>query len=180
MDALLRACARRALGDALSRHARDGPVNVLGGLERGVTHFDSSAGGLGGCPFAGTGAAGNVATEDLVYLLDGLGIEHGVALGRVLDASRFIVDAVGHPLNSKVYQAGGRLATIPAPARVPLGPMEVGFIGLGKMGRPMTQRLLAAGFTVHVFNRSRAAWTRSVAEGATGRFGGAVASGPRS
>ena len=53
-------------------------ANVLGGLEHGVTHFDSSAGGLGGCPFAGPGAAGNVATEDLVYLLDGLGIEHGV------------------------------------------------------------------------------------------------------
>jgi hydroxymethylglutaryl-CoA lyase len=90
-------------------------ANVLGGLERGVTHFDSSAGGLGGCPFAGPGAAGNVATEDLVYLLDGLGIEHGVTLDKVLEASRFIVDAVGHPLNSKVYQAGGRLATIPAP-----------------------------------------------------------------
>jgi hydroxymethylglutaryl-CoA lyase len=90
-------------------------ANVLGGLEHGVTHFDSSAGGLGGCPFAGPGAAGNVATEDLVYLLDGLGIEHGVSLDKVLEASRFIVGAVGHPLNSKVYQAGGRLATIPAP-----------------------------------------------------------------
>ncbi|HLZ28021.1 MAG TPA: hydroxymethylglutaryl-CoA lyase [Chloroflexota bacterium] len=90
-------------------------ANVLGGLEQGVTHFDSSAGGLGGCPFAGPGAAGNVATEDLVYLLDGLGIEHGVALDKVLEASRFIVGAVGHPLNSKVFQAGGRLETIPAP-----------------------------------------------------------------
>jgi hydroxymethylglutaryl-CoA lyase len=90
-------------------------ANVLPSLEHGITHFDSSAGGLGGCPFAGPGAAGNVATEDLVYLLDGLGIEHGVNLDRVLDASRFIVDAVGHPLTSKVYQAGGRLTTIPAP-----------------------------------------------------------------
>jgi hydroxymethylglutaryl-CoA lyase len=90
-------------------------ANVLISLERGVTRFDSSAGGLGGCPFAGPGAAGNLATEDLVYLLDGLGVEHGVNLERVMQASRFIVHAVGHPLASKVYQAGGRPATIPAP-----------------------------------------------------------------
>jgi hydroxymethylglutaryl-CoA lyase len=90
-------------------------ANVLASLDQGVRHFDSSTGGLGGCPFAGPGAAGNVATEDLVYLLDGLGIRHGVSLDGVLQASRFIVDAVGHPLSSKVYQAGGRLTTIPAP-----------------------------------------------------------------
>jgi hydroxymethylglutaryl-CoA lyase len=84
-------------------------ANVLASLQHGLTHFDSSAGGLGGCPFAGPGAAGNVATEDLVYLLDGLGIQHGVALDKVMEASRFIVAAVGHPLTSKVYQAGGRL-----------------------------------------------------------------------
>jgi hydroxymethylglutaryl-CoA lyase len=90
-------------------------ANVMASLERGLTSFDSSAGGLGGCPFAGPGAAGNVATEDLIYLLDGLGVRHGVSLDRVLEASRFIVDAVGHPLTSKVYQAGGRLTTIAAP-----------------------------------------------------------------
>ena len=90
-------------------------ANVVASLELGLSSFDSSAGGLGGCPFAGPGAAGNVATEDLVYLLDGLGIEHGVSLDKVLQASRFVVDAVGHPLNSKVFQAGGRLTTIPAP-----------------------------------------------------------------
>jgi hydroxymethylglutaryl-CoA lyase len=84
-------------------------ANVLTSLEYGLTAFDSSAGGLGGCPFAGPNAAGNVATEDLVYLLDGMGIRHGVTLDAVLDASRYVVDAVGHPLTSKVYQAGGRL-----------------------------------------------------------------------
>lgn len=90
-------------------------ANVLMSLERGLRQFDSSAGGLGGCPFAGPGAAGNVATEDLVYLLDGMGIQHGVDLDKVLDASRFIVGAVGRPLTSKVFQAGGRLVPIPAP-----------------------------------------------------------------
>ena len=90
-------------------------ANVMASLSRGLVSFDSSSGGLGGCPFAGPGAAGNVATEDLVYLLDGMGIRHGVSLDGVLAASRFIVDAVGHPLTSKVYQAGGRLTTIPAP-----------------------------------------------------------------
>jgi hydroxymethylglutaryl-CoA lyase len=90
-------------------------TNVMASLDLGLTSFDSSAGGLGGCPFAGPGAAGNVGTEDLLYLLDGIGVEHGVDLGRVLEASRLIVQAVGHPLTSKVYQAGGRLTTIPAP-----------------------------------------------------------------
>jgi hydroxymethylglutaryl-CoA lyase len=90
-------------------------ANVMASLDLGLRKFDSSAGGLGGCPFAGPGAAGNVATEDLLYLLDGLGVQHGISLDKVLDASRFIVDAVGHPLTSKVYQAGGRLTTIPAP-----------------------------------------------------------------
>lgn len=90
-------------------------ANVMASLELGLSHFDSSAGGLGGCPFAGPGAAGNLATEDLLYLLDGLGLHHGISLDAVLAASRYIVDAVGHPLTSKVYQAGGRLRTIPAP-----------------------------------------------------------------
>jgi len=90
-------------------------ANVMASMGLGLSHFDSSAGGLGGCPFAGPGAAGNVATEDLLYLLDGIGVEHGINLDGVLEASRFIVDAVGHPLTSKVYQAGGRLTTITAP-----------------------------------------------------------------
>jgi hydroxymethylglutaryl-CoA lyase len=92
-------------------------ANVVASLELGLRNFDSSAGGLGGCPFAGPSAAGNVATEDLVYLLDGMGVRHGVSLDRVLEASSHIVTAVGHPLTSKVYQAGGRLRTIPIPVR---------------------------------------------------------------
>ncbi len=83
-------------------------INVLASLEHGVTTFDSSAGGLGGCPFAGPNAAGNVATEDLVYALDGMGVEHGVDLDGVLAASRYIAGFLDHPLRSRVFQAGGR------------------------------------------------------------------------
>jgi isopropylmalate/homocitrate/citramalate synthase len=81
-------------------------ANAVSGLEDGVTCFDASTGGTGGCPYA-PGAAGNLATEDLVYLLDGLGIEHGVRLEGVLEAARFIAGALGRPLASKVGQAGG-------------------------------------------------------------------------
>jgi hydroxymethylglutaryl-CoA lyase len=75
-------------------------------LQDGVATFDASTGGTGGCPYA-PGAAGNLATEDLVYLLDGMSIDHGVSLAAVLDAARFIAAALGKPLASKVGQAGG-------------------------------------------------------------------------
>jgi hydroxymethylglutaryl-CoA lyase len=81
-------------------------ANVVAGLDAGVRCFDSSTGGTGGCPYA-PGAAGNLATEDLIYLLDGLGVEHGVALAGVLEAARFIAGQLGRPLASKVGQAGG-------------------------------------------------------------------------
>lgn len=81
-------------------------ANVVAGLEDGISCFDASTGGTGGCPYA-PGAAGNLATEDLVYLLDGMGIAHGVDLARVIEAARFIAGALGRPLTSKVGQAGG-------------------------------------------------------------------------
>jgi len=81
-------------------------ANVVAGLDEGVRCFDSSTGGTGGCPYA-PGAAGNLATEDLVYLLDGEGLEHGVDLESVLEAARFITAALRKPLASKVGQAGG-------------------------------------------------------------------------
>ncbi|HET7619112.1 MAG TPA: hydroxymethylglutaryl-CoA lyase [Vicinamibacterales bacterium] len=79
-------------------------ANVLTALDLGVATFDASAGGLGGCPYA-PGATGNLATEDLVYMLDGLGIETGIALDAVLDASYFIEARLGHPLASRYAQA---------------------------------------------------------------------------
>jgi hydroxymethylglutaryl-CoA lyase len=81
-------------------------ANVAAGLDAGVRCFDASSGGTGGCPYA-PGAAGNLATEDLVYFLDASGWESGVALDGVLAAARFIADALGRPLTTKVGQAGG-------------------------------------------------------------------------
>ena len=89
-------------------------ANVVAGLDAGVRCFDSSTGGTGGCPYA-PGAAGNLATEDLVYLLDASGFEHGVDLEGVLDAARFIAGALGRPLASNVGQAGGWDAATGAP-----------------------------------------------------------------
>jgi hydroxymethylglutaryl-CoA lyase len=69
-------------------------ANVYTALQCSVTTFDASAGGLGGCPYA-PGASGNLATEDLLYLLEGLGIETGVTLAKVVDASRFLAERLG-------------------------------------------------------------------------------------
>jgi isopropylmalate/homocitrate/citramalate synthase len=79
-------------------------ANVLAGLIAGVTTYDASAGGLGGCPYA-PGATGNLATEDLVYCLGGLGIETHVDLVKLTAASAFIEDKIGHPLPSRYYRA---------------------------------------------------------------------------
>src|SRR5436305_5292557 len=84
-------------------------ANVLAALDYGIASFDSSAGGLGGCPFAGPNAAGNLATEDLVYLLDGLSIRTGVSLDGVMEATRLVRGSLDHTPTSKVFQAGGRL-----------------------------------------------------------------------
>ena len=79
-------------------------ANVLAGLHYGVTTFDSAAGGLGGCPFA-PGASGNLATEELLYLLHGLGIHTGVSLDAVAAASRVLGGALGRPLPSRYLRA---------------------------------------------------------------------------
>jgi hydroxymethylglutaryl-CoA lyase len=89
-------------------------ANVVAGLDAGVRTFDSSTGGTGGCPYA-PGASGNLATEDLVYLLDASGFEHGVALEGVLEAARYIAHALGRPLTTKVGEAGGWDAATGAP-----------------------------------------------------------------
>ncbi len=79
-------------------------ANIYASLERGVAVFDASVAGLGGCPYA-AGASGNVATEDVVYLMNGLGIETGVDLDRLVDAGAFICAALGREPASKVARA---------------------------------------------------------------------------
>jgi len=83
-------------------------ANAFAGLEMGVTHFDSSVAGLGGCPFAGhQGAAGNVCTEDLVFMCNELGIETGIDLDTLIECARLAEDVVGHPLPGSVMKGGG-------------------------------------------------------------------------
>jgi hydroxymethylglutaryl-CoA lyase len=90
-----------------------GLVNAYAALELGVRRFDTSVGGLGGSPFA-AGAAGNLATEDLVHLLDDLGVATGVDLDRLLEASALAASLVGHPVPSRVAAAGPRSRLAPA------------------------------------------------------------------
>ncbi len=105
---VLGAVTTRVAIDRIALHMHDtrgtALVNVYAGLEAGVTTFDASAGGLGGCPYA-PGATGNLATEDLVYMLDGLGIGTGVRLDALVEVSRFVEPLVGHALPSRVYRA---------------------------------------------------------------------------
>ena len=85
-------------------------ANVLAALPYGIATFDASAGGLGGCPYA-PGASGNLATDDLIYMLDGLGLETGVSLTALSEASRFIATRIDHQLPSRYAQAIASRAT---------------------------------------------------------------------
>jgi hydroxymethylglutaryl-CoA lyase len=84
-------------------------ANILAALEQGVAVVDGSVGGLGGCPYA-PGAAGNVASEDVLYMLDGLGLETGVELEALVEVAWFIAEALGRRPASKAARAmaGGR------------------------------------------------------------------------
>jgi hydroxymethylglutaryl-CoA lyase len=79
-------------------------ANVVAALQMNVEIFDSSSGGLGGCPFA-PGATGNLATEDLLYMLHGMGIETGVDLAKVRAASRFMAGVLGRDVTSRAFRA---------------------------------------------------------------------------
>ncbi len=105
------ALLRAGIGaDRLAMHFHDtrgtALANVTAALELGIRCFDASTGGTGGCPYA-PGAAGNLATEDLVYLLDRDGMTHGVDLDTLLVAARHVSQTLGRPLSTKVGQAGG-------------------------------------------------------------------------
>ncbi len=85
-----------------------GLVNVVAGLDEGITHFDSSFGGAGGCPFAPK-ATGNICTEDLVYLMHEMGIETGIDLAKLMKIASIVEEALEHPLPGQVMKAGPRL-----------------------------------------------------------------------
>ena len=98
----------------MSLHLHDtrgmGIANAYAGIQLGVTHFDSCVGGLGGCPFAGNrGAAGNICTEDLVFLCNDLGIETGIDIDRMVEVAGLAEEIVGHPLPGSV-KSGGTLS----------------------------------------------------------------------
>jgi hydroxymethylglutaryl-CoA lyase len=117
--ALVDAVRAAAPGLEVGVHFHDtrgtGQANALAAILDGVTQLDASVGGLGGCPFA-PGASGNIATEELVYWTEDAGIASGLELGAVLEAARVTEHAVGHPLPSSLYRAGGR--------SVPRGPYQ--------------------------------------------------------
>jgi hydroxymethylglutaryl-CoA lyase len=79
-------------------------ANILVAVEMGITTIDSALGGLGGCPYA-PGASGNVATEDVIYMLEGMGVRTGVNLDKLVDAARLASTLVGHEMPSKFYRA---------------------------------------------------------------------------
>ncbi len=108
VDALIPALLAVVDLDRLAFHFHDtrgtALANVYAALQHGIHIFDSSAGGLGGCPYA-PGATGNVGTEDVLYLMHSMGISTGVDLDKVRDASRFIRSVLDHELTSKTFQA---------------------------------------------------------------------------
>ena len=108
IDALMKP-ALRMLGvkkTAIHLHDTRGTAlaNALRALEHGVRTFDSSSGGLGGCPFA-PGASGNLATEDLVYMLNGMGIQHGVDIKKLSRVSLWVNSLMSHPVASRYLQS---------------------------------------------------------------------------
>ncbi|MGZ5140680.1 MAG: hydroxymethylglutaryl-CoA lyase, partial [Burkholderiales bacterium] len=105
---VIEAVAKYIPVERLAGHFHDtygqGVANVYAALECGVTAFDSSVAGLGGCPYA-KGATGNVATEDVLYMLNGLGIETGVDMAKLIAAGDFICRVLGRPTHSRAAKA---------------------------------------------------------------------------
>jgi hydroxymethylglutaryl-CoA lyase/(R)-citramalyl-CoA lyase len=96
----------KVVGLHLHNTRNTGYANALAGLESGATVLDASVGGAGGCPFAPK-ATGNIATEDLVYLLQGMGYETGIELDALIDCSQWLSAQLGKELPGMVARAGG-------------------------------------------------------------------------
>jgi hydroxymethylglutaryl-CoA lyase len=97
-----------------------GLANAYAALERGVTRFDASIGGLGGCPYA-PGASGNIATEDLVHMVEDLGVATGISLDGLIAAAHLAEEIVGRRLPGQVMRAGPRTLLVPTAPGVPAG-----------------------------------------------------------
>ena len=106
----------KAGGAHLHNTRGQGLANVVAALEVGVATFDASQGGIGGCPYA-PGATGNIATEDMVNMLHGMGIETGIDLDRLLDVATMHKEFIPHPLDSSLLRAGRGNVFLPAPER---------------------------------------------------------------
>jgi hydroxymethylglutaryl-CoA lyase len=117
VDAVRQAAPDVQLGAHFHDTRGTGLASAWAAVMAGVDHLDASTGGLGGCPFA-PGASGNIATEELVYLLSEAGVATDVDLEAVLRSARLTEEIVGHPVDSKILRAGGRLH--------PLGPFTAG------------------------------------------------------
>jgi hydroxymethylglutaryl-CoA lyase len=109
VEAVVSRVAERIPPQKVSLHFHDtrgaGLANVLAGLQAGVTVYDGSVGGLGGCPYA-KGATGNIATEDLVHMLHEMGVETGVDLEKLIECAKLAQDLVGRPLEGHVAKSG--------------------------------------------------------------------------
>lgn len=108
VEAVRAACTGIEVGVHFHNTRGSGLACVVAAVQIGVTQIDAAVGGLGGCPFA-PGASGNIATEEVVYLLEGSGVATGLDLTRVLEAAAVVEQAVGHDLPSNLYRAGGPL-----------------------------------------------------------------------
>jgi hydroxymethylglutaryl-CoA lyase len=96
----------KAGGAHLHNTRGQGLANVVAALEAGVTTFDSSQGGIGGCPYA-PGASGNIVTEDLVFLLESMGLDTGIDIGKLIEARAILSEALpGEPIYGYVPDAG--------------------------------------------------------------------------
>src|SRR5258706_3423805 len=105
-ERLTRELGDKAGGAHLHNTRGQGLANVVAALEAGVTTFDASQGGIGGCPYA-PGASGNIVTEDLVYLLESMGLDTGIDMAKLLDARKFLVEGLpGEPIYGHVPDAG--------------------------------------------------------------------------
>ncbi len=115
---LVSECMKNVSADKICLHFHNtrnmGMANILAGLQAGVNNFEAALGGLGGCPFA-PGASGNVSTEDVVHMLEEMGIDTGIDINGLLETARYLEKIIGRPLPGQVMKAGQSCDLHPMP-----------------------------------------------------------------